>query len=100
MAFYPCYLRKYESRVFGTGSFYRYKKDYSIGYSIEYLGGERNRVVSVCCHAGNKLLPEDETSGLLNYFGFDTKKQIKRSVSQHIGDPAFGDTHYYVQSLS
>ena len=100
MAFYPCYLKKFESRIFGTGTFYRYKKEYSVGYSIEQFGGEQSRVVSVCCHTGNKPLPEDETGGLLRYFGFDTKKHIETSISQHVGDPTFGDTHYYVQPLS
>ena len=81
MAFYPCYLKKFESRIFGTGTFYRYKKEYSVGYSIEQFGGEQSRVVSVCCHTGNKSLPEDETGGLLRYFGFDTKKHIETSMS-------------------
>ena len=100
MAFYPYCLKKFESRIFGTGTFYRYKKEYSVGYSIEQFGGEQSRVVSVCCHTGNISLPEDETDGLLRYFGFDTKKHIKTTISQHVGDPTFGDTHYYVQKLS
>lgn len=58
------------------------------------------KVVSICGHAGNKAIPEEELNGILEFCGMNLNMPIHRETLKHVGDPTFGDSQYYIQPVN
>ena len=72
-------------------------KNCSIGVSKD----SENLTISICAHGVPiATLPDkEEIDGILAYLGMDLNAPYGHRVFEHVGDPSFGNTHYYSQAL-